>query len=77
MEGKSLFVKLEGEGGLERLPGWFVPFKLNSAMSKNKEARVPFHKPQNCIFDAYSHCYKNGCLIFSFLTSWCPSERRK
>ena len=52
--------------GLERLPGWFVHFLASQ-----------IHKPQNCIFDTYTHCGKNADLMFSFLMSWSPAERKK
>ena len=44
-------------------------FSLISAMSKNKQAREPVHKLQNCIFDAYIHCWKNAGLFLSLLLS--------
>ena len=44
-----------------------VLFSLTPQCKKNKQARVLFHKPQNCIFDAYIHCCKNADLIFSFV----------
>ena len=43
----------------------------------HKQARVPFHETQNCILDVHTECWKNADLIFSFLISWCTSERKK
>ena len=31
-------------------------------------------RPHNCIFDAYTPCWKNVALIFSFLMSWCHQK---
>ena len=38
---------------------------------------VPFHKQQNCIFDAYTHCWKNAALVFLSLMAWRQSEKKK
>ena len=31
---------------------------------KKQARRVPFHKTQSCIFDAYTHCWKNVHRVF-------------
>ena len=31
---------------------------------KKQARRVPFHKPQSCIFDAYTRCWKNVHRVF-------------
>ena len=47
------------------LPGWFVHFLID--LSKNEQARVPFHKPQDCILDAYMYLLLKECRPYVFV----------
>ena len=63
---------------------------IGPGSDKNKQERVPFHKPQSCIFDAYTRCWKNVHRVFvsNVMASirkekigsakgaqWCPFDR--
>ena len=57
------------------LPGWFVHFLID--LSKNKQARVPFYKPQDCILDAYMYLLLKECRPYVLVSNVMASIRRE